>query len=86
MLIKTVTAVTNANGEPDFTFCIVECSQEDYDYGIHYEIAKDQAYIDGYEGETVVFDEKDGPSFLFDHFVWESATTVKDEDLNFDID
>ena len=44
--------------------------------GDHYEIAEEAAYENGYEGPMVVFDENDGPDFLLDHFVWESASLV----------
>jgi len=76
MTIKCVVACRNAEGASDFYFCKVECSQDEYDVGKHYEIAEEQAADEGYEGPMVVFDENDGPNFLFDHFVWESATTV----------
>jgi hypothetical protein len=76
MEIKCVVACRNAEGASDFYFCKVKCKQEQYDVGDHYEMAEEAAYEDGYEGPMVVFDENDGPDFLFDHFVWESATTV----------
>jgi hypothetical protein len=74
MEIKCVVACRNASGESDFFFCKVECSQNQYDVGDHYDIAEDAARDEGYDGPMVVFDENDGPDFLFDHFVWESAT------------
>jgi hypothetical protein len=77
MRTKCVVACTNAEGCPDFYFCTVECSGSDYDAGRHYDAARKSARDEGYEGEMVVFDENDGPDFLFNHFVWESATTVK---------
>ena len=77
MRIKCVVAGTNANGSPDFYFCTVECSEGDYNEGRHYDVARRSARDEGYEGEMVVFDEHDGPDFLFNHFVWESASTVQ---------
>jgi hypothetical protein len=76
MFIKCVVACLNAEGASDFYFCKVECRQEQYDNGEHYNIAENQAWSEGYEGPMVTFDENDGPNFLFEHFVWESATTV----------
>jgi hypothetical protein len=76
MEIKCVVACRNAEGSSDFYFCKVECSQEEYDYGDHYDKAEDAARDDGYEGPMVAFDENDGPDFLFDNFVWESASVV----------
>lgn len=72
-MIKCVVACTNANGEPDFYFCKVEATQEEYDDGIHYERAKGKAKEEGYEAPFVVFDENDGLDWLFEHFVWESV-------------
>ena len=76
MTIKCVVACHNASGEPDFYFVKVECSQVQYDNGEHYELATYVARQQGYEAPMVVYDEKDGPQFLFEHFIWESANTV----------
>lgn len=76
MIVKCVVACRNASGESDFYFCKVKCSQDQYDVGEHYDMAENHAREEGYEGPMVVFDENDGPSFLFDHFVWESASIV----------
>lgn len=76
MEVKCVVACHNASGESDFYFCKVKCKQVQYDVGEHYDLAEDSAREDGYEGPMVVFDENDGPNFLFDHFVWESAPIV----------
>lgn len=77
MQIKCVTACFNASGEPDFFFCIVECSEADYDVGLHYEKAEGFALEQGYSGAMVVYDENDGPEWLFDHFVWDSSSIVR---------
>lgn len=74
MEIKCVVACRNCEGVPDFYFCKVKCSQEQYDNGEHYEIAEDAASKEGYEGPLLAYDENDGPDWLFDHFVWESAS------------
>lgn len=81
MITKCVVACFNASGEPDFYFCKVECEQDKYNEGTHYELAEDAAEGEGYSGPMVSFDENDGPDFLFEHFVWDSADTiVEDED------
>lgn len=77
MIIKCVVAAHNGMGEPDFFFCLVECSEEQYDNGDHYDRAEELADAEGYEGPKVTFDEKDGPDFLFERFAWESGTTVR---------
>jgi hypothetical protein len=74
MIVKCVVACRNAEGCSDFYFCKVVCKQENYDVGDHYEKAEDMASEDGYEGPYVVFDENDGPNWLFDRFVWKSAS------------
>lgn len=77
MIIKCVVACRNAGGEADFYFCKVECDEGQYDVGDHYEAAVQMAVGEGYEGPYVVFDDNDGPDWLFDHFVWDSASKTK---------
>jgi hypothetical protein len=79
--IKCVVACINASGESDFYFCQVACSPEEYDEGAHYEAAENLAATEGYEGPMVTFDENDGPSWLFEHFVWDSALTTTPEEF-----
>lgn len=80
MIVRVVIAGTNGNGDPDFYFCKVDAPEDAIAEGDHYVAARIQAQTDGYEGEMVAFDEddiRDGPKFLLDQFVWDSATTVK---------
>lgn len=60
---------------PDFYFCKIECTQEEYDNGEHYELAAEAALVsEAYDPDNVVvFDEHDGPAWLFEHFVWSTA-------------
>lgn len=74
MKIKTVVAGNGFDG-PDFYFCIVDCNQQQYDNGDHYDVVKKAAENYGFEEPMVVFDENDNPKGLFDLFVWESADT-----------
>lgn len=76
MTIKCVVACHNAAGSPDLFFCKVNCTEQDYGNGEHYDRAENEARNQGYEGPMVTFDENDGPKALFDLFVWESATTI----------
>jgi hypothetical protein len=72
---KVVVAATNASGESDFFFCKVNCTEVDHGVGRHYEIAKDAAKDNGYEGSMVAFDELDSPAKeLFKMFEWDSAS------------
>ncbi|NDC55274.1 MAG: hypothetical protein EBZ69_00305 [Alphaproteobacteria bacterium] len=75
MNIKCVVACFNASGEPDFYFCKVDATEQNYNDGEHYEMAEEAAKRAGYEGPYVAFDENDGPAWLFERFVWKSATT-----------
>ena len=76
MTVWCVVAGHDANGDPGFFFCKVVASQEDYILGEHYDIAELHAQDEGYE-PRLTFDEHDGPAWLFERFVWESAHTVR---------
>lgn len=74
--LKIVVACTNASGDADLFFFILDKLPEDeYDLGNHYDFAGDYAESQGYEGQMVVFDDS-MPKALEDIFVWESATVV----------
>lgn len=77
MILPCVAACVQSGGAPGFFPCLVECSQEQYDEGDHYEAAKDAAREAGYEMPLLVYDLNDGPAWLFRQFDWESAKTVK---------
>jgi hypothetical protein len=75
MIIQMVVAANGFDG-PDFYFCKVDCSQQQYDNGEHYDIAKSAAKDNGYDEPMVPFDRNDPPGrSFFDLFEWESATT-----------
>jgi hypothetical protein len=67
MDIRCVVACKNASGQPDFFACTVKASPEEYDNGEHYEAAQRAAEGEGYEGPFVVYDQNDGPAWLFAH-------------------
>jgi hypothetical protein len=77
METKVVVASFNASGEPDFYFCKIECTEQQYNNGEHYERAEKAASENGYEGPMVAFDQKDPPKPLFDLFKWDSASVFK---------
>lgn len=76
MIVRMVVAAHGLDG-PDLYFCKVDCSQEQYDNGDHYDAAKSAAKDNDYEGSMVAFDENDPPKPLFDLFNWDSASTFK---------
>jgi hypothetical protein len=73
MVYKMIVAATNANGDPDFYFCKVDCTEQDAQLGLHYEAAKNAAKDNGYEGEMFAFDGDDPPKPLFNLFNWDSV-------------
>jgi hypothetical protein len=78
MKIKCIVPAFNASGEPDFFFCIVECTEEQYNDGQHYKVAREEADSEGYEEVGLVYDERDsGGKAILNCFEWESATVVK---------
>ena len=81
MLVKVVVAAANENGAPDFFICRIECYAYQYKNGEHYDEAKEAAADAGYDGPMVVFDEHDGPAFLFEHFNWGAAikTNIREQ-------
>ena len=71
---KVIVAALNANGEPDFFFCIIRCTLEEYENAEHYVLAERRAIDEGYE-PRLSFDENDAAGkAILDHFVWDSAT------------
>jgi len=76
MIINMVVAANGFDG-PDLYFCKIECSQEQYDNGDHYERAKEAASDNGYEGPMVAFDQNDSPKALFNLFQWDTATVFR---------
>lgn len=86
MIVKCVVAGNNFEG-PNFYFCNIECTQEEYDNDDHYDTAITAAEAEGYDSDSiVVFDEFDGPAWLFEHFVWSTADLfcVDGEDVDED--
>lgn len=67
MRIRCVVAALDSSGVPSFASCRVECTEEDYAEGKHYEAAEALAQELGYEPQ-LVYDERDGPQWLFEHF------------------
>ena len=58
--VKVVVLCTNAAGEPEFHTCTPEVTQEQYDTGDHYDLAKENAADNGFEEPMVAFDQNDG--------------------------
>ncbi len=69
-----IVACLNANGEPDFWFCIVRCTQEQYDNAEHYVLAENKSIQEGYEPRLSMDENDAAGKAILDKFVWESAT------------
>lgn len=57
--MKMIVLGRNAQGEPEFHSCDVEAGQEAIDNGDHYNLAKENAEYNGFEGTFMAFDEND---------------------------
>lgn len=68
MKIRMIVACTNDRGAPDFFCCIVQCDEDEYEAGAHYDRAKAAAKEDGYSGEMVAFDEYDQSATILESF------------------
>ncbi len=66
--VQCVVACVDANGASAFYPHVVEITQGEYDDGDHYAIAKDAAEAAGYEKPMLVYDQNDGPEWLFKQF------------------
>lgn len=77
MIIRCFVAAVNANGDPDFYFVKVDCTQDQYDFGLHYSAAMQKATAEGYT-PYLAYDENDSAGkSMMDKFNWDSADTVK---------
>lgn len=57
--VKVIVLCTNSNGAPEFHTCTPEVTPQQVDEGEHYELAKQNAADNGYEGPMLAFDTKD---------------------------
>lgn len=57
--IEVCVACRDASGEPSLFQTVVECSEQDYNSGAHYELACQLAAEADYSGPMFAFDEKD---------------------------
>lgn len=76
MLIKCVVSCRDANGTPTFWPCRVGVTDGQYGDGVHYDQAADAALDEGHDEVGLVYDERDGPAWLFAPFDWPSTLVV----------
>ena len=82
MEIRCAVACHGKDG-PVVHWVLVLCNREQYDNADHYDAAQDHA-VEGwdYNGPFVVFDENDGPAWLFANYAGgENMVNITDEEL-----
>lgn len=77
--MKFVVACIDANGKPALVPCAREVSRLEYVAGDHYDQVKH--YLDGlgYEQPMTIFDERDGPAWLFEQLFPKAKKKAKAE-------
>ena len=71
--IKVIVLCHNASGEPEFHSCTIDVSEDQYDNGEHYDLAKENAVYNGFM-PLHAFDAQDrAASQLADLSVWIAA-------------
>jgi hypothetical protein len=73
--IKCVVAGVNAQGEADFWFVKVCCTEEQFDLGKHYDGAQAFAEDNDFEAK-LTYDEVEAPAEFMNLFEWKSASVV----------
>jgi hypothetical protein len=65
-------------GTAEFSCVRVECSQDDYQLGLHYDLATEWASEHGYGGSDpfVVWDEYEAPAWFVEQFDWYLASVI----------
>jgi len=76
MKIRCVVACVNSTGKPDFFGVVITCTRNVMKAGGHYDKAKRKATDCDCEGPMVVYDEGDGPAWLFEHVFGTSAAVI----------
>lgn len=76
---KVVVGAHGGNG-PELFAVVVECTEHDYQIGMHYDYAQEWALNEGLDGPYFVFDEKDS-AFGQCHLRWDDAPIVSKQTL-----
>lgn len=77
---KVVVLCTNANGDPSFHTCTPSVTKAGIEEGEHYELAKENARDNGYEGPMLAFDSMDEAARqLGDIVKWLSEDDLREE-------
>lgn len=57
--VKVIVLCTNSEGAPEFHTCTPDVTKAEYDNGVHYDLAKENAESNGYTGPMIAFDKAD---------------------------
>ncbi|MFM0085056.1 hypothetical protein P0D72_40330 [Paraburkholderia sediminicola] len=57
--IRMAVLAANAHGAPDFYLAFVAVTNEQYNIGDHYDLARAHAEVEGYQYPTIAFDQND---------------------------
>ena len=76
LTLDLIVALLNADGEGDFWFCRLECTEDDIENGDHFTAASHFAEREGYDATPSIVFDRFSPAFsmLHPHFTWETAT------------
>ena len=77
MIMPCFVAAINSNGEPSFYFVKIDCTQEQFDNGNHYDAAMQKARDEGYEPH-LAYDAVDAAGkAAMKLFEWHTADIVQ---------
>ncbi len=76
MIVRCMVAAINPNGDADFYFVKVDCTEEQYDLGEHYDAAENQAIKEYYEPKLTFDEFESAGKAIVEHFEWDTATTI----------
>jgi hypothetical protein len=76
MLVKCMAVGFDSMGERDIEAVIVDCTQEQYNNGEHYEAVEEHLDANFYEVQMVMDEHDRGGHGILDKFVWESISSI----------
>lgn len=73
---KCIVGCTNSNGECELFPVIVTCSEHDYENGMHYKAAEEQAEEERYDTKNFTFDAQDPAFEMIKDIDWDDVAQV----------
>lgn len=82
MTVRCVVAAINGDGDPDLYFVKVNCTEDQYLLGIHYDAAEFAADREGYEA-CLAYDEHDSAGkAMMALFDWNTASEINANEID----